>query len=65
MRRGGKELRKRCETERTNSDERSVSGHEEVESREGNHVDRELSEIGVELSGESKGGGDTGHDSSD
>jgi hypothetical protein len=36
-----------------------------VKSGEGDEVDGELSEIGVELSGESEGRGDSGHDSSD
>jgi len=36
-----------------------------VKTGEGNHVDRELSEIRVELTGESEAGGDTGHDEGD
>jgi len=40
---------------------RSETGHEEVESGEGNHVDGQFSEISVELARESKTGGDTGH----
>jgi hypothetical protein len=36
-----------------------------VESRERNHVDTQLSEIRVELTGESKTGGDTRHDERD
>jgi hypothetical protein len=44
---------------------RSESNHEEMETREGNHVDSQLAEIGVELSRESKTGGDTGHDGGD
>jgi len=39
--------------------------HEEVKSGEGNHVDGKLSEIGVELTRESKAGGDTGHGDGD
>jgi len=45
--------------------EGSETGHEEVESGEGYHVDRELSEISVELTWESKAGGDTGHGGGD
>jgi len=45
--------------------ERGKAWHEEVESREGNHVDGELSEIGVELTGESEAGGDAGHGGGD
>ena len=45
--------------------QRSEANHEEVETREGNHVDSQLAEIRVELTGESKAGGDTGHDSRD
>jgi len=41
------------------------AGHEEVKSGEGNHVDGELSEIGVELAWESKAGGNTGHGDGD
>ena len=37
------------------------AGHEEVETREWNHVDGQLAEIGVELSGESEASGDAGH----
>jgi hypothetical protein len=36
-----------------------------METREGNHVDSQLSEIRVQLTGESETGGDTGHDSRD
>ena len=43
----------------------SEADHEEVQTREGNHVDSQLAEIGVELTGETEGGGDTGHDSRD
>lgn len=43
----------------------SEADHEEVETGEGNHVDGELAEIGVELAGETEGGGHTGHDSGD
>jgi hypothetical protein len=43
----------------------SETDHEEVESRERNHVDTQLSEIRVELTGESKTGGDTRHDERD
>jgi hypothetical protein len=36
-----------------------------VETREGNHVDGELSEVRVQLTGETETGGDAGHDSGD
>ena len=36
------------------------SSHEEVESGEGDQVDSELSEVRVELAGESEAAGDTG-----
>ena len=49
----------------TSSSQGSETDHEEMESREGNHVDGQLSEIRVELTGESKTGGDTGHDDRD
>lgn len=42
--------------------QRSVTGHEEVESWERNHIDGQLPQIGVELAGETQAGGDTGHD---
>ena len=42
--------------------QRSESDHEEVKTREGNHVDSQLAEVGVELTGETQTGGDTGHD---
>merc|ERR1711881_274693 len=41
------------------------SAHEEVESGEGDQVHSELSEIGVELTGESEAAGDTGESSGD
>ncbi|KFM03078.1 hypothetical protein AS27_14368, partial [Aptenodytes forsteri] len=37
------------------------AGHEEVEAREGHHVDGQLAEIGVELAGETQAGGDAAH----
>jgi hypothetical protein len=43
----------------------SEADHEEVQTGEGNHVDGELAEIGVELTGETEGGGHTGHDGGD
>jgi hypothetical protein len=43
----------------------SETDHEEVQTREGDHVDCEFSEIRVELTGESETGGDTRHDSRD
>merc|ERR1712203_826151 len=45
--------------------EGSESDHEEVESGEGHQVGGELSEIGVELSGESEAAGDSGDGSGD
>merc|ERR1711881_685283 len=45
--------------------EGSETDHEEMESGEGNEVDSELSEVGVELTGESDGAGGTGHGDGD
>jgi hypothetical protein len=45
--------------------QRSEADHEEVETREWNHVDGQLAEIGVELTGETETGGHAGHDSRD
>lgn len=42
--------------------ERSKADHEEVETGEGHHVDGELTEIRVELTGEAETCGDTRHD---
>ena len=39
--------------------------HEEVETREGHHVDGQFTEIGVELTRESETGGDSGHGGGD
>ena len=39
----------------------SEAGHEKVKPREGNHVDRQLSKISVQLSRESKAGGNSRH----
>ena len=41
--------------------EGSESGHEEVETGEGDHVDRQLPEISIQLAGEPEGGGHPGH----
>jgi hypothetical protein len=49
----------------TTAGERSETDHEEMQTRERNHVDSQLSEIRVELSWETQAGGDTGHDSGD
>lgn len=59
------ELRDGDGTERVGAtrSERSESDHEEMETREGDHVDSQLAQVGVELTGESETGGDTGHDS--
>ena len=40
-------------------------GHEEVESGEGNHVDRQLPQVSIELAGEPEAGGDSGHGEGD
>lgn len=50
---------------RATAGERSEADHEEVETRERNHVDGQLAEIGVELARETQAGGDAGHDSGD
>lgn len=42
--------------------QRSESDHEEVKTRERNHVDSQLAEVGVELTRETQTGGNTGHD---
>ena len=41
--------------------QRGEAGHEEVEAREGNHVDRQLAQVSVQLAGEPEGGGHPGH----
>ena len=41
--------------------EGSEPGHEEVETREGDHVDRQLPQVSVELAGEPEAGGYPGH----
>ncbi|KFU85777.1 hypothetical protein M959_05473, partial [Chaetura pelagica] len=41
--------------------QRGEAWHEEVEAREGHHVDGQLAEVGVELAREAEGGGDTAH----
>lgn len=43
----------------------SEANHEEVKTRERNHVDGELAEIRVELTRETQASGDTGHDGGD
>lgn len=45
--------------------EGSEADHEEVKTREGNHVDGQLAEVGVELARETETGGDAGHDGGD
>ena len=50
---------------RTTRCERSESRHEEMETREGNHVDSQFTEISVQLSWESEASGDTGHGGGD
>jgi len=39
-----------------------VTSHEEVETWEGNHVDGQLPQVGVELTGEAQTSRNTGHD---
>lgn len=41
------------------------SDHEKVQTREGDHVDGEFSQVRVELTGETEAGGDAGHDGGD
>ena len=43
----------------------SESDHEEMKTGEGNHVDGQLPQVRVELTGESQAGGDTRHDGGD
>ena len=50
---------------RATARKRSEADHEEVETGEGNHVDGELAEIGVELARETERDGDTRHDGGD
>jgi hypothetical protein len=50
---------------RTSGSEGGKTDHEEMETGEGDKVDSELSEIGIELTGESEAASDTGHDSGD
>ena len=45
--------------------QRGKADHEEMETREGNHVDGQLAEVGVELTRETETGGNTGHDGRD
>jgi hypothetical protein len=45
--------------------QRGITSHKEVKSGEGNHVDGQLPQIGVELTGETQAGGDTRHDDGD
>jgi hypothetical protein len=49
----------------TTAGKRSEADHEEMQSREGHHVDCQLSKIRVKLTRESETGGDTGHDGRD
>ena len=41
--------------------QRSKAGHEEVKSREWNHVDGQLAQVGVQLAGETQACRDAGH----
>ncbi|BAS81863.1 Os03g0105633, partial [Oryza sativa Japonica Group] len=45
--------------------ERGEADHEEVEAREGDEVDGELAEVGVELAGEAEAAGDAAHGGGD
>ncbi|RUS84159.1 hypothetical protein EGW08_008087, partial [Elysia chlorotica] len=45
--------------------ERREARHEEVQSREGHHVDGQFAEVGIQLARESQAGGDTGHGGGD
>ncbi|KAF1748374.1 hypothetical protein GCK72_024841 [Caenorhabditis remanei] len=45
----------------TSAGQRSKSRHEEMKTREWNHVDCQLTEIRIELTGETKASGDTTH----
>lgn len=49
----------------TTAGQRSEADHEEVETGEGDHVDGQLAQIRVQLTGETQGGGDTRHDGGD
>ena len=42
---------------RTTGSQRSKPGHEEVETREGHHVDCQLAEVSIQLSRETQTGG--------
>ena len=46
---------------RTSRSQRSKSRHEEVESGEWNHVDRQLPEVSIQLTWEPEAGGNSGH----
>jgi hypothetical protein len=50
---------------RSSGGEGGESDHEEVQSGEGDEVDSQLSEIRVELTGESEAAGDSGHGGGD
>ena len=45
--------------------QRGEAGHEEVEAGEGDHVHRQLPQVGVQLAGEPEAGGDPGHGEGD
>jgi len=49
---------------RTTRSQRSEASHEEVQTREGDHIDCKLSEIGVKLTREAQASSDTTHSSS-
>jgi len=45
----------------TTASEGCESGHEEMETGEGHHVDGQFPEVSIQLTGESEAGGDTAH----
>jgi hypothetical protein len=49
----------------TTAGQGSEADHEEMETRERNHVDSKLAEVRVQLARETQAGGDTGHDGRD
>jgi len=49
----------------TSGGERGKPGHEKVETGEGDHVDGELPQVGIQLTGEAKTGGHAGHGEGD
>ena len=56
---------KSTEVLRAAAGERSEAGHEEVETREGNHVDSQLAYVCIQLPGKSEGSGHSTHGGAD